>query len=302
MDVRDFLHFQAALERDRIIEAAADKEHIMRVRVLRGKPLDPLLVLNDAADLLRQLLHRSEKLRLTRVVDPSVILAERNREDIHRDQLAAVGLRRRDGDLRARIRVHDVVRLARDRGAEHVDNRDRRDAALLRETKRCQRVSRLSRLGNDDNRGIRLENRISVSEFRGKVHIHRNSRELFDHVFTDHADMIRGPARDDIQPLQTAEFLLIHFQHGKIDEGLRVLVTAVLYVRIDRVLNGLRLLVDLLHHEVLIAALLSCRCVPLDGLRLLLDLVAVQIIKCNAVLRQSCELKIIDVIDLARVV
>ena len=71
----------------------------------------------------------------------------------------------------------------------------------------------------------------------------------------------------------------------------------------DRILDRLRLLVDLLHHEVLVAALLRvllCRIdIPIDMLRLLLDCLSIDIEEFNLIFRQTGNLAIFNEINIS---
>ena len=67
--------------------------------------------------------------------------------------------------------------------------------------------------------------------------------------------------------------------------------------RVQGVLQGLRLLVNLFHHEMLKTGLLSCFGIPFDLHRLFFDLVAVQVIEGDSSLLQPGQLQVADVID-----
>ena len=54
MDVADLLHLQAALQTDGVINPAADEKDVPGRRLLCRKPLDPLFVLQDFLDLIRE--------------------------------------------------------------------------------------------------------------------------------------------------------------------------------------------------------------------------------------------------------
>ena len=56
---------------------------------------------------------------------------------------------------------------------------------------------------------------------------------------------------------------------------------------------------DLFHHEMLKSSLFRCFCIPLDRLQLFLNLVSVQIIKCNLSFSYAGHLKISDVIHIS---
>ena len=114
MNVADFLQLQTALHRDRIIDAAADKENILCVGVFGGKPLDPLLVLQGLGDLVRQGQNFVLQFGTARIVDGSADLRKLDGQKVSGGQLRAVGLGRRDGDLRAGEGIEHVVRLPRD--------------------------------------------------------------------------------------------------------------------------------------------------------------------------------------------
>ena len=53
VDIADLLHLEAALQADRVVDAAADEEYVVRVRDFGGEPLQALLVLQDPPDLVR---------------------------------------------------------------------------------------------------------------------------------------------------------------------------------------------------------------------------------------------------------
>ena len=54
---------------------------------------------------------------------------------------------------------------------------------------------------------------------------------------------------------------------------------------------------DLLHHEVLEAFLLSRRCIPVDLYRCLLDDITVEVIECGLACFEACHLEIVDIVD-----
>ena len=53
VDVGNFLHLQAAFKADSVIKTTADKEDILSVYLLSGKPLDAFLILNNLLDFIR---------------------------------------------------------------------------------------------------------------------------------------------------------------------------------------------------------------------------------------------------------
>ena len=67
----------------------------------------------------------------------------------------------------------------------------------------------------------------------------------------------------------------------------------------DRILDRLRLLVDLLEHEMLISVLLSRIDIPIDMLRLLLDCLSIHIKEFNLIFRQTGNLAIFNEINIS---
>ncbi len=55
VNVGDFLHLETALQADSVVQATTDKENILSVELLGGKPLDTLLILNNLLNLIRKL-------------------------------------------------------------------------------------------------------------------------------------------------------------------------------------------------------------------------------------------------------
>ena len=84
--------------------------------------------------------------------------------------------------------------------------------------------------------------------------------------------MIRRAAADDVDAAHGAQGVLVKRKFAEID-------TAVLDARADGVAHGGGLLVDLLHHEMLVAALFGRLGVPFDGGGLLFDLLAVDVVE-----------------------
>lgn len=54
MDITDLLQFQAALQRNSIVQAPSDEKDVLRRRLFAGKPLDSLLILNNLLNFVRE--------------------------------------------------------------------------------------------------------------------------------------------------------------------------------------------------------------------------------------------------------
>ena len=100
VDVADLLKFQTALERDGVIEAAANEEGILGVCVLAGKPLDTLLVGQGLFDLLGQSLQLGDEMLILTVRQRAAHTGKLGSQQVAGRQLGAVGFGGGDGDFR----------------------------------------------------------------------------------------------------------------------------------------------------------------------------------------------------------
>ena len=91
MDVADFFHLETAFQANGIIDAAADEEYIFRVCLLCRKPLDPLLVLQNLADLIQDDLEFFDICRVLLVCNFATNLCKLNCQRVSCNKLGAVG-------------------------------------------------------------------------------------------------------------------------------------------------------------------------------------------------------------------
>ena len=154
MDIADFLHLQAALQTDGVVQPTADEEHILRIGVLAGKPLDPLLIIQHFLDLIRQGLQLFLIHRILLLCDDSLHISGLHRQQVRDNQLGAVRLGGRHGNLRTGVSIEDIITLPGNAGAHHIDNAQDRHSLLLGKTQGRKTVRRLPGLGNDNDHGI----------------------------------------------------------------------------------------------------------------------------------------------------
>ena len=136
----------------------------------------------------------------------------------------------------------------RNAGIRHVDDADRPRSPVLHVAQRRQRVRRLARLRHDDGEPAVVDGRLAIAVFRGDVDLDRQPRQPLDPILADEPGHIGGAAGDDRharQPLRVG-------RPGERLEPERRHVD----VMGERVADHLRLLVDLLGHEVPVIALL----------------------------------------------
>ncbi len=145
--------------------------------------------------------------------------------------------------------------------APHVGDRQHRRSALACLAHRGERVGGLAGLGDADYEVAWADDGVAVAVLGGHVDLDRYPCPLLDRVATDQPGVVGGAAGDHHDPLYPGEDGLVEGSllgeidavpaRGAIGDGVR---------------HGIRLFVDLLEHEGVIAALLGGLFVPLDAL------------------------------------
>ena len=140
------------------------------------------------------------------------------------------------------------------------------------------------------------DDRVAVAVLGGDVHLDRDARPLLERVAADQAGVVRGPAGDDDDAVAVA-------QEGVVDRAEVVEVDAVRADGAvgDRLGDRVRLLVDLLEHERLVAALLGDLLAPVDLVDLALDRLAGGGEELDAVAADDDDLVVLDQLHLAGV-
>ena len=220
-------------------------------------------------------------------------LGHAQREQVHDRDLGDERLRRGDADLQPGARVDDAVGVARGLRAHDVRHGQHGRAALAGEPHRGQRVQRLARLRDADHEVAGADHRVAVAVLGGDVHLDRDARPLLDRVAADQARVVGGAAGDDDDPLDAAQQLVVELGQVHAVGADRAVG--------DRLGDRVGLLVDLLEHERLVAALLGGVGVPVDLVRLALERLAVGGQELRALGRQDDELVVLERLDGARV-
>jgi len=144
----------------------------------------------------------------------------------------------------------------------------------------------------DDERVLR-QHRIPIAPLARDVRLDRKPRPLLDDVPPDDARVVSRTAGDDHDSTQVLDLELVEanaFEHELAAPGAIA----------DRLAHCLGLLVDLLEHEGLVAALLGALVVPVDGLDLLVLDLTVLGEEARAIGRDRNHLAVVDQLDLAR--
>jgi hypothetical protein len=166
-------------------------------------------------------------------------------------------------------------------------------AALARQTHRRQRVRGLARLGDADHEVALVDDRVAVAELRGDVELHGDARPLLDRVAADKACVVRGAARNHRDPADVAQVVVA-------DADVPELHLVARHAVEDRLGDRIRLLVDLLEHVGLVAALLGRGVVPVDRGDLALERRAGRLEEASAIRPQHHDLVVVQELDVAR--
>ena len=217
-------------------------------------------------------------------------LGELERDQREQRHLRGEGLRRGDPDLEPAAREERGVDLARDLRAHHVRDRERAGVLFAGKPHRCERVGRLAGLGDPDHERVPREDRVAVAPLAGDVRLDRNPRPLLDDVAADHAGVVGRPAGEDHDTAEVPQLLVSEAE--TLEDEVPVPHTVA-----ERLLDRVRLLVDLLEHERLVAGFLRRLVVPVDLERLAHDLAVLDVDEARALRGNRHDLAVVDQLD-----
>ena len=168
-------------------------------------------------------------------------------QQIHTGQLRRIGLGGRDRNLRSCPCVKYIIRLSCDRAADHIDHAEHPRALRLGCPQRRQRIQCFTGLTDRNEQRPIIDQRIAVAELRSDIDLDRDLREPFDDIFADQTRVISRTARHDIDAANPCQILLCQRNPVQANLAGRIQPAA------DRLADCLRLLIDLLEHEMRIA-------------------------------------------------
>ena len=171
-----------------------------------------------------------------------------------------------------------------------------RAPAALGLADRRQRVGRLARLGDADDERAVVHQRVAVAELGRVLHLDRHPRHLLEHVLADQGRVPGGAAGRDDDPLDVLELVIAQVEAAEARGALFLQQVAA-----KRVAEALRLLADLLEHEVGEAVPLHHRQVPVDLVHRLADPRRLQVAHPVAVAREHHQLAVVEIDDRAGV-
>ncbi len=214
-------------------------------------------------------------------------------EQRERDDLPGERLRRRHADLATAARVQRRVGLARELASHHVGDGQDAGAARARDALRGDRVGRLARLRDRDRERALVEHRAAVARLGCDVDLDGDARPLLEQVAADEPRVEGGAAGGDRDALDAVQQLVVRTAELERD-------AAALQALADRLAHRLGLLVDLLEHERLVAALLGGRLVPVDDRLGALELATLDVVQGDALGRDGDQLAVLDLLDAPR--
>src|SRR5437667_10490663 len=252
MDVADLLELECALERRRVGVTASDEHEAARVDVAPGEGVGRRRrVVDRALGGRRQGVQRRGQLSLQLCAETAADLGDRCGQDHEGRHLGDERLAGRDRDLRTGLEEDDGGGLAGDRRAHRVGDRDDRTALLPGVAGRGDRIGGLTGLGHGDDEGPPVKRRRAVAELRAHRGPGRQPGPVLDRGGTDEGRVMGAAARHELDALSARQGL------RQAVELLDVDVAVATHPPEDRLAERLRLLVDLLEHEMLVTALLG---------------------------------------------
>ena len=218
-----------------------------------------------------------------------------HRQGIHHHELGGESLCGGHRDLRSGQGIQHIVGLPGNAGAYDVHNSQSPGAFCLRDPESLRAVGSLAGLGDNNDKGIRRKQDFAVPELRSQFHPYRNLRQIFQDILTCHPHMPGGTTGHNVDRADTSDGIIVQSGFGKIDP-----------VYFQKTLKGIFrcpwLFVDLLHHEMLIAALFCRPGFPGDLGNRYLNLISVQIEEMYLSRKDPCRLMISDIIHLPGVI
>ena len=207
-NVADLLQLQGSLHGQGIVQTAPHKENMFFLADNRSEPLKRLLRFQRQSGQIRQSFQPAVQFLCPLVCQRTPELPQRNGQKQHHFNLRDIGFGAGHCDLRPCIGIErpTLSGLSGKGGAHHIANGDHPCAAPLGLPNSCQRICRLTALGNGDKQFFRPNDRIAVAVFTGDLHIHGHPRQLFNDIPADHTCMASRSATGNDDPLQPPRF------------------------------------------------------------------------------------------------
>ena len=238
---------------------AKEKQRLL-VLELEAQVLDVLVLLENLLELLRDLakaLHDG----LSSGLLGRTVLAERQSEHDHADELGGVGLGGGNTDFGTSVDVDTTVGHHGDGGTDNVDDTNSQGTALETVAESQERVSGLTGLGDKDAGVVTEDRSLSVEEVGSQLDGDGDLGQLLEDTTDSHARVVRGTASNEDDSAATTDGGDVLLETTQSDSLVLNVETTT-----HSVDDGLGLLENLLLHEVVVTALHDLLELDLDGL------------------------------------
>ena len=288
VNIRNLLELQGTLQPQGIVHIPSDKKHTVMIEILAGKILDIVLVGEDLLHFPRQQQHLLEDGAILFLLHGTQQPRQVQPQQVQHCQLGGIRLGGGYRNLRSRPGIKDLVGFPCNRGTNHIDNRENGSAQPLGLPEGRHGIQCLTRLADDDHQGLFIHNGIHIPELRGQSHLHRDTENPLQVVLAHHSHMVGRAAGHNIQLMDAAQIV---FRQAEILQKHLSVPDPGEYGPA----HSLRLLHDLLEHEVLIAALFRRIHFPVYVGDLFLHRLHQVVIALDTVFGQHCHLAIIHI-------
>ena len=296
VNVADFLELQRTFHGDRVAEVATEVQEVVCLA-------ERLCDFGDAVGELERFGHEIRELQEVlhdvgaRFKAESALTAEQEGNHGEHGHLACECLGAGHTDFRTGVQVNATVACASDCRTNAVTDGECCCAFLLGFAESGERVCGFTRLADGNDERTRLDNRVSVAEFRSVFDFDRDAGQVFDHVFTDHASIVACAAGRDDDAVDVTEFLDVRVEAGELCVTFGGEQTAA-----HGIAEHFGLFENFLEHEVRESALGDCVGVKFHVLDFALHFVAAHVHDGITTVLDLDDVIVIEVNDFLRVV
>ena len=215
VNVADFLELQRTFHGDRVAEVATEVQEVVGLA-------ERLCNFGDAVGELERFGHEVRELQEVlhdvgaRFKAESALTAEQEGNHGEHGHLACECLGAGHTDFWTGVQVDATVACTCNRRTDTVTDGKCGCTFLLGFAESGERVCGFTRLADGNDERTRLDNRVSVAEFRSVFDFDRDASQVFDHVFTDHACIVARAAGGDDDAVDVSEFLDVRVEASEL--------------------------------------------------------------------------------------
>src|SRR6185437_11296463 len=178
--VGNLLELERALQRDRVVDAAAEVEEVAGLAVLAGDLFDLPFLRDYRFDLLRNRKRRPQQLLGRARIDASEARRQMNREQVEGLYLREKTFGGGHADLGTAARIDLRIGLARDRRIDGVGQRQQMTSAAPPLFERGERVGGLAGLRHRYQHRAFVNRGAAIAELGRVIDLDRDARQLLD--------------------------------------------------------------------------------------------------------------------------